>query len=240
MTYKITGAYFVNDAYRTETYEFGAAVTALDKPSKAGYTFSGWSGEPETMPAEDVIVTGYYTVIPVIVEPVAGMSLEKAGVYVDYNEDGLVNIGDRIGYTVTVKNTGETVLHGVTVSDPMIGLDEVIEVLGIGEVRTYTGYHTLTEQDLLAGSVVNKVTAEAEELDEPEEIEIETELELVMGDEDEPDEEEPDEEVKGDEDDKEDLPATGADTTLFELFPYFGLFLMLAGVYLFSKSKVKE
>ncbi len=33
----------------------------MDEPVKEGYTFSGWSEVPETMPAEDVTVTGSFT-----------------------------------------------------------------------------------------------------------------------------------------------------------------------------------
>ena len=55
--------YMVDGAeYRTETVEFGAAVTAIPEPAKTGYTFSGWKNVPDTMPAHDVTVTGTFTV----------------------------------------------------------------------------------------------------------------------------------------------------------------------------------
>jgi len=61
VTYRITGSYFTDDEYATETYEFGADVTAIATPKRSGYIFHGWNGVPQTMPAKDVVVTGYYT-----------------------------------------------------------------------------------------------------------------------------------------------------------------------------------
>ena len=50
------------EVYKTITLEFGAAITPEAEPTKEGYTFSGWSEIPETMPAHDVTVTGEYSV----------------------------------------------------------------------------------------------------------------------------------------------------------------------------------
>lgn len=55
--------YFVDgEAYSSETYEYGATVTAIAEPSKEGYTFGGWVGVPQTMPANDVTVNGEFTI----------------------------------------------------------------------------------------------------------------------------------------------------------------------------------
>ena len=56
--------YYVDgQLYKTESYEFGAAVTILPDPTKTGYTFSGWDKQlPATMPAEDIVVNGTFTV----------------------------------------------------------------------------------------------------------------------------------------------------------------------------------
>ena len=42
--------------------EFGSAITALEAPTKEGYTFSGWSEIPETMPAKDVTIEGSFSI----------------------------------------------------------------------------------------------------------------------------------------------------------------------------------
>ena len=57
ITYVVDG-----ETYKTENYTYGSAITAADPPSKEGYTFSGWSEVPETMPAKDVTVSASFTV----------------------------------------------------------------------------------------------------------------------------------------------------------------------------------
>ena len=61
ITYKIVGDYFANNNYKEETLEYGAQITPEVNPTQEGYTFSGWSEIPETMPANDVVVEGSYT-----------------------------------------------------------------------------------------------------------------------------------------------------------------------------------
>lgn len=48
--------------FKTETLEFGTKIVPEAEPTKEGYTFSGWSEIPETMPAHDVTVTGEFSV----------------------------------------------------------------------------------------------------------------------------------------------------------------------------------
>ena len=55
--YKVNG-----EVYRTETVIYGTELTAIDAPTKEGHTFSGWSELPNTMPAEDVVITGSFTI----------------------------------------------------------------------------------------------------------------------------------------------------------------------------------
>ncbi len=45
-----------------DSVEYGATIALREEPQKEGHTFSGWSEVPETMPAEEVIVTGSFTV----------------------------------------------------------------------------------------------------------------------------------------------------------------------------------
>ena len=59
--YKLT--YVVDGAeYKTYEIEYGTAITPEAEPTKEGYTFSGWSEIPETMPAHDVTVTGSFNI----------------------------------------------------------------------------------------------------------------------------------------------------------------------------------
>ena len=57
ITYKVDG-----EVYQTETLTYGADITLIEQPTREGYTFSGWSEVPETMPANDIEVIGTYTI----------------------------------------------------------------------------------------------------------------------------------------------------------------------------------
>ncbi len=60
-SYKLT--YVVDgETIKEENVLFEAAITPEAAPTKEGHTFSGWSEIPETMPANDVTVTGTFTV----------------------------------------------------------------------------------------------------------------------------------------------------------------------------------
>ena len=59
LTYQVDG-----ETYRTYELAEGDVITPEAAPTKEGYTFSGWSEIPETMPANDVTVTGTFTAIP--------------------------------------------------------------------------------------------------------------------------------------------------------------------------------
>ena len=60
-SYKLV--YMVDDAeYKSYDIDYGTALTGEDAPVKEGYTFSGWSGLPETMPAYDVTVYGSFSI----------------------------------------------------------------------------------------------------------------------------------------------------------------------------------
>ena len=68
----ITGSFSINsydlvymldgEEYKRVTLEFGSEIVPEEEPIKEGYTFSGWSEIPETMPAEDVTVTGSFSI----------------------------------------------------------------------------------------------------------------------------------------------------------------------------------
>lgn len=56
LTYTVDG-----EEYKTYSVNYGATIYAEQYPYKEGFTFSGWSGLPETMPAENVTVTGTFS-----------------------------------------------------------------------------------------------------------------------------------------------------------------------------------
>lgn len=60
-TYTIT--YVVDSVvYATDSITYGDTIALLDEPTQEGYTFSGWSDAPVTMPAEDIIIEGSFNV----------------------------------------------------------------------------------------------------------------------------------------------------------------------------------
>lgn len=61
--FKYAVTYMVNDeVYNTDSIVYGSEIVLIAEPSKEGYTFSGWSSIPETMPAEDIVVEGSFSV----------------------------------------------------------------------------------------------------------------------------------------------------------------------------------
>ena len=57
VTYTVDG-----EVYMNKEYAYGDTLVAEAFPTKEGHTFSGWVGVPETMPAEDVTITGTFAV----------------------------------------------------------------------------------------------------------------------------------------------------------------------------------
>lgn len=57
ITYVVDG-----ETFAVQSYDYGTVIEALSEPTKEGYTFSGWNDIPVTMPDENVIVTGSFTI----------------------------------------------------------------------------------------------------------------------------------------------------------------------------------
>ncbi len=132
LTYTVDG-----EVYATDSIEYGAAITLMDEPVKEGYTFSGWSEVPETMPAQDVTVTGSFTVNRYAIT---------------YTVDGEVYATDSIEYGAAITLMDEPVKEGYTFS----GWSEVPETMPAEDV-TVTGSFTATSIDeiLLTEQVVD-------------------------------------------------------------------------------------
>ena len=58
VTYMIDG-----EVLKTEQLANGSNIKLPQPPGKNGYTFSGWEGSPEVMPAENIEVTGHYIML---------------------------------------------------------------------------------------------------------------------------------------------------------------------------------
>ena len=101
--------------YKSYEIECGESITPETEPTKEGYTFSGWSEIPETMPAEDVIVTGTFTVKQYILTYVV-----DGAVYKEYCYD----------YGSTIAPETEPTKEGYTFS----GWSEIPETMPANEV----------------------------------------------------------------------------------------------------------
>ena len=77
LTYLVDG-----EVYHTDSLKIGTPIVLADEPTKEGYTFSGWSEVPETMPAENVTISGTFIINKYLVtftiegEVIASDSLE--------------------------------------------------------------------------------------------------------------------------------------------------------------------
>ena len=91
-------------------------------------------------------------------------------------EGTVTKAGDIISYRIDVINVGNLQLHNVTVTDSLINLTQPIEstttdgLMEEGEVWTYTGNYTVTQEDIESngggkGVIENNATVQAEELE---------------------------------------------------------------------------
>ena len=77
LTYEVDGI-----TIKTDTIDYGTAIEVMEEPVKEGYTFSGWSEIPASMPAYDVTVSGVFAINKYLVtfkigdEVIASDSLE--------------------------------------------------------------------------------------------------------------------------------------------------------------------
>ena len=75
--------------------------------------------------------------------------------------------GEKITYTITVENKSSMMLTNVKVDDEKTGLHEVIPLMLPGAKNEFTTTWTVTEQDVLAGKILNSVTAKADPITNP-------------------------------------------------------------------------
>ena len=113
LTYLVDG-----EEYKSYDIEYGAPITPEPAPTKDGYIFSGWSDIPETMPANDVTVTGNFTRISVFMDDVAYELIGDAVVIgKSENAKGDVKIESSVeinGQTYLVTTIGKGAFQGCT------------------------------------------------------------------------------------------------------------------------------
>ena len=100
-------------------------------------------------------------------------------------------LGEEIEYSISVTNDGNATYSSVKVTDELTGDEWTIENLGVGEARTFSAKHAVTEADIQAGQVVNTAVAAGNPIDDPKNPDDpktpEGEDTVTTGDEDDPD-----------------------------------------------------
>ena len=116
---------------------------------------------------------------PTIIELVPDPKLEvtKTGTQTFDNGDGVLSPGDKITYTISIRNTGNLLIDDITLTDTMVdgngvslnldsGLSFVTSSLGsasstlqLTEVATYTATYTITNATANSGLVSNSIYA---------------------------------------------------------------------------------
>jgi uncharacterized repeat protein (TIGR01451 family) len=107
-------------------------------------------------PSGDPVCKDGSTTVPI--PQTKSIDASKSGV-LDKGTDGIINPGDVITFTVTVTNTGNVTLAGVTATDPITTLTCDPTTIAPGETSTCTGTYTITQDDIDAGKVDNTATA---------------------------------------------------------------------------------
>ena len=78
-------------------------------------------------------------------------------------ENNRFTVGEEIEYKVTVVNNGDVPVTNVVISDSLVRLaDATIDKLNVGESKEFTYGYTVTEDDIVAGTVNNIATARGE------------------------------------------------------------------------------
>ncbi|GAB3144982.1 hypothetical protein GCM10027290_24100 [Micromonospora sonneratiae] len=90
-----------------------------------------------------------------------GLGVTKTGHAVDVNDNGRIDAGDRIDWTLTVTNLGATTIRNITVSDELSGAVTCpgSELAPGAAMNCTVPPHTITAADVAAGRVVNVATA---------------------------------------------------------------------------------
>ncbi len=92
LTYLVDGVIVQSDSVEVNT-----KLTPREEPMKEGYTFSGWSEIPATMPAHDVFVTGSFTINKYLLT---------------YEVDGVTIQSDSVTYATTLTPREEPTKEG--------------------------------------------------------------------------------------------------------------------------------
>ena len=73
------------------------------------------------------------------------------------DKEKVTTAGEEIIYTITVTNTGNTILKDLTVRDDMLGIDKVISEIKINGTNVISAQYTVTQDDIDKGGVIKNI-----------------------------------------------------------------------------------
>ena len=153
------------------------------------------------------------------------------------DKTGVVKLGETITYTITVTNNGNVTINDIEVTDELTGNTGdnafTIDRLAVGETKQFTATYTVTEDDILEGTIVNRATANGKD---PRNEEVTGEGEVRV-DTEEKDDSKKDDSKKNDSDKKPGAVKTGDAT---DVIPFFGMTVLAAGAAIVIALKKKR
>ena len=138
ITYTVDGV-----VHRTDSIEYGDTIAVIAEPTREGYTFSGWSEIPETMPAKDVAVSGKFTINKYQITYIVGEDV--------YHTDSIA-YGT---YITSIRNPvkeGYTFIEWVDIPEKMPASD--VTTIGSFSINKYKVTYTADDVTIYTDSIV--------------------------------------------------------------------------------------
>jgi len=133
----------------------------ISASANEGWQFVNWTGDATgTNSSTSILMNSNKTATANFERINAALTVTKVATELSYDQ-----VGDVIHYTITVENTGNVTLTNIEVTDPDADVDSItgspIASLAPGDSAQVTAEHTITQDDLNAGSFTNTATATA-------------------------------------------------------------------------------
>ncbi|WP_299443437.1 PKD-like domain-containing protein [uncultured Aquimarina sp.] len=128
----------------TEAPDGSTITDTSDDPNNPDNNDSNGDGDPDDA-----------TIITLQSNP--ELTINKTGVFIDSNGDGLAQVGETIQYSFDVSNTGNVTVFGITIIDPLVTISGGSINLPPNQTdsNTFTAIYTITQDDINTGSVTN-------------------------------------------------------------------------------------